>query len=396
MAGEGTSGNAALGLGSAWAIGVGGMIGGGIFSTLGVVISLAGQWAAASFIIGGAIALATGHSLWSLTVKLDKPGGIYSFLRSSGQETAAKLSAWVLLLGYTLTIAVYAFTFGSYVAHALGGPLWLPQALAAAAIILLAGVNLRGAGDAAALEVAIVVGKLAILTGLAVFGLAKFDFARLAIDNPPGWFGAILGAASVFMAYEGFELLAYDYDEMVDRKTLIRRVMPLTIGTAMVVYVAVALAVPMLVDTAQIIKDGEVALALAGQALLGTAGLVLVTAAAAMSTGSAINATLFSSARLACEVADEGELPALFGERNRAGSPYGGVMTIAVGALVLALAGGLDSLVTGASIVFLLVFGTVNWLAFRQHTGRRAYTAFGMTGAFLATVLLLLHLSGVL
>ena len=385
-----------LGLPGAWAMGVGGMIGGGIFSTLGVVISLAGQWAAVSFMIGGVIALATGHCLSALTVDADKPGGIYRFLRDLDDVTAAKLSAWVLLLGYTLTIAVYGFTFGSYVANAIGGPAWLPQAIAAGAIIVLAGVNLRSTGDAAGLEIAIVVGKLIILTGLAIFGLVQFAPGRLVIDQPPGWFGAILGAASVFMAYEGFELLAYDYDEMKDRKKLIHRVIPLTILTAMGVYVAIALATPMLVDTARIVQDGEVALAMAGQAVLGKAGLLIVTAAAAMSTGSAINATLFSAARLADEVSREDELPSMFADRNKAGSPYVSVLVIAAGALALALLGGLTSLVSAASIVFLTVFGVVDLLAWRRGVGRSWIAAGGTVGAFLATVLLLGHLAGVI
>ncbi|BBC72430.1 amino acid permease [Altererythrobacter sp. B11] len=387
-------GGGQLSLGQSWAIGVGGMIGGGIFSTLGVVIAVAGQWAWASFLIGGLIAMATGHCMSSLTVAGDKAGGIYRFLRDAGFARVAKLSAWVLILGYTLTCAVYAATFGSYLANALGGPHWLPGAMAAAAIILLALVNLRGAGEAAGLELAIVVGKLVILVGLAAMGLARFDAASLAVADPPGWFGAVVGAASVFMAYEGFELLAYDYDEMADRKRQIRRVMPLTIGTAIAVYIAVALAVPMLTGTAAIVADGEVALAKAGQAALGEPGLLVVTLAAALSTGSAINATLFSTARLAREVAVEDELPQAFARQNRAGAPYFGVMVIAAAALALAVIGGLAALVTGASVVFLLVFGTVNLLSWRKSRAHPAIAAFGTIGAFAATLLLLAHLAG--
>ncbi|RKF19257.1 APC family permease [Altericroceibacterium spongiae] len=393
---DSASGQGALGLAGAWAMGVGGMIGGGIFSTLGVVISVAGQWAWASFLLGGLIALATGHCMAALTVDGDRSGGIYRFLRMQGYDRAAHVSALVLLLGYTLTVAVYAYTFGSYLANVFNGPDWLPQAMGVVAIIVLAGLNLRGASDAAGVEIAIVVGKLVILAGLAVAGLWRFDAARLAVENPPGWFGAIVGAASVFMAYEGFELLSYDYDEMADRKTLIRRVMPLTIWTAIVVYIAIALAVPMLVDTSELIADGEVALAKAGQALMGMTGLLLVTAAAAMSTGSAINATLFSSARLAHEVAKEKELPSVFARENRFQSPYIGVLTLGGGAIVLTLLGGLTSLVTGASVVFLLVFGTVNVLAWREKVGNTLYAALGTVGAFIATALLLLHLANVI
>ncbi len=384
-----------LGFAAVWAIAVGGMVGGGIFSTLGVVISNAGKWAAVSFVIGGLVAYATGHSLAALTVAKDEPGGIYSFLRDAGLTTVARLSAWVLLLGYVLTSAVYAYTFGAYTGHVLGGPAWLPQALAAAAILVLVGLNLRGAGQASTVEVIIVVAKLAILAGLAVLGLSQFDSAKLAIDASPGLLGVVVGAASVFMAYEGFELLAYDYDEMEDRKALMGRIMPWAIGSAALIYVLVALAVPMLTGTQAIIDDGEIALATAGQAALGAPGLWLVTLAAALSTASAINATLFSSARLAREVAEDGDLPRKFEQRNGAGAPWLAVLVIGALALALAVLGGLGGLVSGASLVFLLVFGTLNALAWREGVGRKWITIPGTLAAFAAMLVLAANLAGI-
>ena len=383
-----------LGLAAVWAIAVGGMVGGGIFSTLGVVISSAGHWAALSFVIGGLVAWATGHSLASLTVDADEPGGIYTFLRDMGARRIARIAAWVLLLGYVLTSAVYAYTFGAYLGHAIGGPPWLPQAMATLAIVSMAALNLRGAGQAAGIEIAIVVVKLAILAALAAFGLSQFEAAKLSIPQQPGLLGIVIGAASVFMAYEGFELLAYDYDEMEDRKALMGRIMPLAIGSAAVIYVAVALAVPMLTGTQAVIENGEVALSQAGQAALGTPGLIAVTIAAALSTASAINATFFSSARLAREVADDGALPAAVGRRNAQGSPSFAVLAIAGFALVLALIGGLDGLVSGASVVFLLAFGTLNALAWQKGVGHRALTVPGTLAAFALTGVLVAHLAG--
>lgn len=394
--GGGHGGGGQLGLAAVWAIAVGGMVGGGIFSTLGVVISNAGHWAALSFVLGGLVAYATGHSLAALTVEKDEAGGIYRFLRDLEFARLAKWSAWILLAGYALTCAVYAYTFGAYLGHALGGPSWLPPAMAAAAILAMTAINLRGAGQAAGVEIAIVVVKLVILAALAAFGLAQFDAAKLSIPQQPGMIGVVIGAASVFMAYEGFELVAYDYDEMADRKKVMGRIMPLAIGSAAAIYVLVALAVPMLTGTQAVIENGEVALSQAGQAALGTPGLVAVTVAAALSTASAINATLFSSARLAREVAGDGALPAALGRRNGAGSPQWAVLSLAALALALAVLGGLDGLVSGASVVFLLVFGTLNALAVKEGVGRRWITLPGAVLAFAALLVLLAHFAGLI
>ena len=383
-----------LGFAAVWAIAVGGMVGGGIFSTLGVVISNAGHWAALSFVLGGLVAYATGHSLAALTVDKDEAGGIYTFFRDLDFKRLSKWSAWILLAGYVLTCAVYAYTFGAYIGHAVGGPAWLPQAMSCLAILAMTAINLRGAGQAAGVEIAIVVIKLAILAGLAVFGLSQFEASKLSIAQQPGLLGIAVGAASVFMAYEGFELLAYDYDEMKDRKKLMSRIMPVAIGSAALIYVLVALAVPMLTGTQAIIENGEVALSQAGQAALGTPGLVLVTIAAALSTASAINATLFSSARLAREVARDGALPGKLAERNSHGSPEWAVLLLAVLAIALALTGGLDGLVSGASVVFLLVFGTLNALALKQGVGKRWITLPGTVLAFSALATLIAHFAG--
>jgi amino acid transporter len=346
-------------------------------------------------VAGGLIAYATGHSLAALTVKSDAAGGIYTFLRDEGATRVARASAWILLAGYVLTCAVYAYTFGAYLGHALGGPDWMPKAMAAGAIIALTALNLRGAGQAAGVEIAIVAVKLAILAALAIFGLSQFEADRLSIAQQPGWLGVIVGAASVFMAYEGFELLAYDYEEMEDRKRTITHVMPLAIGSAALIYVLVALAVPMLTGTKAVIENGEVALAMAGKAALGTPGLIAVTIAAALSTASAINATLFSSARLAREVAQDGALPGALARQNGSGAPWLSVLSIAVLALVLALIGGLDGLVSAASIVFLIVFATLNALAWKQDVGRRLITIPGTVLGFAALGVLALHLAGI-
>ena len=388
------AGKGQLGLTAVWAIAVGGMVGGGIFSTLGVVISAAGHWAALSFVLGGLVAYATGHSLAALTVEKDEAGGIYTFLRDLKFVRLAKWSAWVLLAGYVLTCAVYAYTFGAYLGHALGGPSWLPPAMAAVAILSMTAINLRGAGQAAVVEIAIVVLKLAILAALAAFGLSQFDTSKLEIAQQPGLIGVVVGAASVFMAYEGFELLAYDYDEMKDRKKTMSRIMPLAIGSAALIYVLVCLAVPMLTGTQAVIKDGEVALSQAGHAALGTPGLIAVTIAAALSTASAINATLFSSARLAREVAQDGDLPHRLGKQNAHGSPQWAVLALAALSLALAVIGGLDGLVSGASVVFLLVFGTLNALAVKENVGKRWITVLGTFLAFAALIVLLGHFAG--
>jgi amino acid transporter len=106
-----------------WSMAVGGMIGGGIFSTLGVVVGIAGAWAWLSFTIAGLIALVAGYSYVKLAAYYSEGGGAFTFLREIDAEGFAGSLSWILIAGYVLTNAVYAFTFGQYLGHVLGlGP----------------------------------------------------------------------------------------------------------------------------------------------------------------------------------------------------------------------------------------------------------------------------------
>ncbi|MEO8548037.1 MAG: APC family permease [Sphingomicrobium sp.] len=384
-----------LGFNEAWSMAVGGMIGGGIFATLGVVIALAGEYAWLSFVIGGLIALVTGHSYARLTVEEGRSGGAYRFLKTEGYVRAARGVAWLLIAGYILTVSVYAYTFGAYLGFAVGGPPWVPGAAAAAAIIILAGINLIGIHEAAIVEVIAVWGKLAVLLALAAFGLARWAPERLVLPGTdPGISGTVIGAATVFMAYEGFQLLTYGYDELKDREKLIGRAIEWAILSAIVVYVLVALGTPMLVGAATVVAKEDVALAEAGRAAFGTIGFVAVTIAAAFSTGSAINATLFATARLSRDVALAGDLPAAFAKQDAGGTPYLGVTIIAAVALVFALIGGLQHLVQAASFVFLGVFTIVNFLAWRRNHGW--WTLVGAVSSAVAGLTLAAHLAGLI
>ena len=395
--GGGARKDGVLGFGAAWAMAVGGMIGGGIFATLGVVVSVAGAHAWASFLIGGLVALATGYSLVQLTVRSDKAGGLYEFLLDAGEKRAAGWSAWILIAGYTLTVAVYAFTFGAYVANALGGPAWLPQALSTAVILIIAGINLMGAGEASLAEIIAVWTKLIVLCGFAAIGIAGWAPAELSPSGPaaPAILGPIVGAATVFMAYEGFELLSYDYDEMDDRETLMPRVMPAAIIATMFIYIAVMIGTAMLVGADTLIAKREVAVAEAGQAALGTAGLYIATLAAAFSTASAINATLFSTSRLGRQVANDGALPQIFAKEDSSGVPAGGILLISGASIALALLGGLGSLIQWASFVFLGAFGWVNLLGWTQNIDRRWIAGAGLLGCAGSAVILALHMASI-
>ena len=382
-----------LGFNGTWSMAVGGMIGGGIFSTLGVVVGVAGAWSWLSFIIAGLIAFATGYSYVKLASHYGEGGGAFTFLREINANGFAGSLSWVLIIGYVLTIAVYAFTFGQYIGYVAGLGPWFTRLSGIVIVTLFIVLNLRGVGEAGGVEIFLVWIKLAVLVGLAAWGLSQWDIHALSQNVPDtGIAGALFGAASIFMAYEGFQLLTYDYDDInVPDKTLPRAVLS-AIVVVIVIYVVVALGTVMLIGADQVVEHKEIALAIAGTEVLGTAGLVIVTIAAAFSTGSAINATFFATARLAYLVAKDGELPALLDHKNKVGVPDRAVVGLGIAAAILAAVGTLTAIVEAASLTFLFTFTVVCALAYYQRAGMRFITGFGALAGTAASVALIISL----
>ncbi len=380
--------NEKMSFNATWSMAVGGMIGGGIFSVLGVIIAIAGQWAWLSFVIGGLIALIAAHSYSQLTVKYKESGGVYTYLRENKKNGLAASLSWILMLGYILTIAVYAFTFGHYVAHVFHLGSWFPKVLAFIIIAFLSWINLRGVEESSKLEIITVWGKLFILLGLSLFGIIEWNPAQLTAGiEIRSWHTAIIGAATIFMAYEGFQLLAYDYHVIRKPEKNMPKATISAVIAVMLIYVLVTFGATMLVGAGTLAEQKEIALSIAGEKALGFTGLLLITIAAAFSTGSAINATLFSTARLMVHVSKKNDLPEQLGKKNKSGMPYYAIILISGLAALMAMIGSLETLVDAASLIFLFTFGIVNLLAFLQKVKYRFLCLAGSLCCLTAIVL---------
>lgn len=275
-----------------------------------------------------------------------------------------------MILGYVVALAVYAFTFGHYFAHVVGGTDLVARVTSVAVMAAFFAINLRGVGASALSEDAIVFVKLAVLCVIAAVGIAHFSTTRLAPVDDRGLSGIVLGAASIFVAYEGFELLAYDYDDIDEPRRTLPRALYLSVSIVIAVYLLVTIGSQMLVGDAVIVQQKEVAFAAVGQQAFGGAGRWLATLGALLATCSAINATLFSTARQMRDMAAADELPVRL-EREMNGLPVTALAFLtALGSAFAMLPGILEVLAFG-SATFLAVFALVNHLAARTAPRRR-------------------------
>ena len=351
-----------IGLLEAWSIGVGGMIGGGIFAVLGLSLVLAKTAAPIAFLVAGLVALATSYSYAKLSVRYPSEGGTIEYLvRAYGSGLLSGGLNVMLLASYIVMIALYAYAFGSYGASLVGESVFLKHLLAALVIAAFTFVNALGAVITGRVEDALVLFKLGILIIVVGAGLSFVDWAKFSPATWPSPVNIIAGGMIIFLAYEGFELIANAAQDVEDPKILPKAFYGAVI-TVVTVYVLVAIVAAGTLTPQQVLKARDYALAMAAKPALGEAGFLLVVAAALASTSSAINATLYGTARISYMVARYGQLPPSVGKNVWKKAPEG-LLIISLLSLLLVETASLEAISTAGSGGFLLVFTAVNLAA---------------------------------
>ncbi len=386
----GDDGGKKLGFWEVAAIGVGGMVGGGIFAVLGLSVQLAGGGAPLAFALAGVVALLTARSYARLSVRFPSQGGTVSFLdRAFGSGMFTGSANILLWIGYIVMLALYAYAFGAYGAELIpaGSTTVWRHMLTSVVLLAIMGLNFLSAKYIGEAEDVIVGIKVAILLLFIAVGLWGIDPARVAPSTWSAPLQLVAGGMIIFLAYEGFELIANTAEDVADAGRTLPRAFYASVGFVLVLYVLVALVTVGTLPLDRIAAARDYALAAAARPFLGDAGRVLVAVAAVLSTASAINATLYGAARLSYIIAKDGELPAEL-ERKIWNRPIEGLIITAVAALLLANFADLSSMSTMGSAGFLLIFAAVNVASARltQETGGSRWL--GWTGAALCMVAL--------
>lgn len=355
-----------IGLLGAAAIGVGGMVGGGIFAVLGTAVSLAGGGTPVAFLIAGIIALLTSYSYARLSVTFPSAGGTLVFLdRAFGVNLLTGTLNTTLWLSYLVTIALYAAAFGSYAATFFtdSSPL-VKQIFASLAILLPAVINLLNSDIISKSETIIVVIKLSLLALVIAAGIPHVEAARLEISTWADPLSLVMGGMVIFVAYEGFELIANAAEDVKNPVRTLPRAYLGCVVFVVLLYVLVSIVTVGSVSQATIAEAKDYALAAAAKPSLGHFGFVLVSISALLATFSAINATIYGNARLGFSLAKDGDLPE-FLESRVWSRPVAGVLLTTVLSLLLVNLIDLQAIAILGSAGFLVLFAFVNLAAFR-------------------------------
>jgi amino acid transporter len=367
-----------LTLRGATVLGIGSMIGAGIFALLGEAGAVAGAAVWISFLIGGVVALLLGYVCAKLGMTYPSSGGLITYLvKGFGPGRLVGIASW---LGYIAAIvivtAMVAVSFGGYATALFIGENasegWDNLFITLVLVVMLV-LNLVGTKIVAAAQSAIVFTVLAAFVVFLGATLPNIDTSLLSFSDYPSFTKIMASVALTFFAYLGFNVITFTGGDLRNPRRDIPRATYLSIGITAVVYIAIAIGVFGTLTVTEVIQAGETAIAEAARPQLGDFGFKLMAVVALLSTAGATNATLYASGNLTGMLADEGFFPPFFGSRSPLGRNGGLIITTGL-VLVVANFVDLSSIASVGSAVSLLVFlliGLAGWQR-RADTGSNA------------------------
>jgi len=350
-----------LGIFELIAIALGGMIGGGIFAILGVSVEKIGNATPIAIAIGGFLALLAAYSYVKLALYYKDEGATYSFYKRTFTKSRFSACAigWLITFGYISTLALYAFTFASYLASVFPACDYeiLRDIFSGAVLLFFSVINLISVKGMGEVEDIMVYLKLSILLGISILLADKGDINNIlpVFDKQFELFNIIVVASITFVAYEGFQLVIHATDEMRNPDKNIPRAIYSAIGLATTIYVVLAIGALMSISKAQLIADKEYALAAGSSAVLGEVGLVVVIFGALLATASAINGTIFGASRLMAVISDDGYFPKILATRIKTYIPKYSIWFMFFFSYIFILTGTLETIIEFGSITFLIV-----------------------------------------
>jgi len=371
------------------AIGVGGMVGGGIFAVLGLAVQLAQGGTPIAFLIAGLVALLTTAAYARLSIAFPCQGGTVEFINQAYGIGLLSGSLNILLwLSYIVMLSLYAYAFGSYGAEFFPGDnqaLW-KHVLISAVVVLMTLLNVMGSRAVGKAETWIVGIKVLILVIFIATGIAGVEHARLVMEtwSPPVQLMA--GGMIIFLAYEGFELIANAAGDVRNPKKVLPRAYFSAVLFVIALYFLIAVVTVGNLPLEKIINARDYALAEAAKPFLGQLGFTMIGIAALLSTASAINATLYGAAKFSYVIAKEGELPEVL-EHKIWRKPIEGLLLSSLVTLFIANLFDLSSISMMGSAGFLLVFAAVNGASIKLHDkvgGRRWIAVVALIGCLAA------------
>jgi amino acid transporter len=364
-------------------LGVGAMVGAGIFALLGEAGAVAGAAAWISFLLAGIVSVLIGYNVVKLGVRYPSSGGLFEYLlQGFGNGRLLGIAAWLGYMSAVLIVcSMCAVSFGDYAVSLFvsdGGADWWDNVFTTAIVVAMALVVVVGpqlVAKAQSLIVFVMVGILAVFVAVT---LPSIDLDKLAFRGYPPVSDIVASVALTFFAYLGFSVITFAAGDMRDPAKDLPKAMNRALGVTTIVYVLVAVSVFGTLTVAQVVQYGPTAIAEAGRPALGDAGFTMIAVAAMVGMAGSVVATLYASSGLTGMLSDVGQFPPFFGRGSRLGAKSGVLISAAV-VLLVANTVDLSAIASVGSACSLMIFVLVGVAGYRLRS---------LTGGSAAIILL--------
>jgi amino acid transporter/nucleotide-binding universal stress UspA family protein len=365
-------------------IGVGGMIGAGIFVLTGIAAGVAGPALILAFVLNGIVTSFTAMSYAELGSAFPEAGGGYLWVKEALGGAQGFLSGWMSWFAHAVAGSLYALAFGRFASELLimtGLPTFdlpvetLSLIFMTLIIVIFTYINYRGASETGT------VGNIVTLTKIFILGLFIL-FGLLAMGRTEAWhtrfttgflpngiMSVVVAMGLTFIAFEGYEIIAQSGEEVIDPKRNIPRAIFTAIGISVLIYVLVGLTaigsvIPPegLAGWQYLGQQREVAIVeVARQTFPFGIGAVVLLLSGLASTMSALNATTYSSSRVSFAMGRDHNLPGIFARIHpRNHTPFWAVLFSGGLMILMGWSLPLEGVAAAADIMFLLLFMQVN------------------------------------
>ncbi|MCF7975910.1 MAG: amino acid permease [Phycisphaerae bacterium] len=370
-------------------MGLGMMIGAGVFLGMGISISKAGPGGVVlTFAFNGLLAVFTAMSFAELSSAIPRAGGAYNFARIGFGRRASFLAGWMEWFASSVAGSMYAMTFSIYtilfiksvilgVEQADTSSITLAErGLAVVTALLFIYINYRGASETGKIGAIITVGQTIFVVAIGLVGVFTALRHPERLTNfspfmPHGWSRLLMTMGFTYVAFEGYEVIAQAGDEAKDPRRNLPKAMLYSVLIVTVIYVLVAFAVVVSVDSRDPVLNGMRPDTWIGQAQekgfaravdkLMPFGHLILTLAVIFSSTSALNATVYSATRASYALGRDRMLPAWFARIHPVRkTPYGALICTGVIVLSVVTLLPVTDVASSASIMFLMLFFMVN------------------------------------
>jgi amino acid transporter len=360
-------------------LGVGAMVGAGIFALLGEAGAVAGAATWISFLLAGVVSVLIGYNVVKLGVRYPSSGGLFQYLLEGfGNGRLLGIAAWLGYMSAVLIVcSMCAVSFGDYAVSLFvsdGGADWWDNVFTTAIVVAMALVVVVGPHLVAKAQSLIVFIMLGILGVFVVVTLPSIDLDKLAFSGYPSVSDVVASVALTFFAYLGFSVITFAVGDMRDPARDLPKAMNRALGVTTIVYVLVAISVFGTLTVDEVVQYGPTAIAEAGRPALGDAGFTMIAVAAMVGMAGSVVATLYASSGLTAMLSRVGQFPPFFGPGSRLGAKSGVLISAAV-VIVVSNTVDLSAIASVGSACSLMIFVLVGAAGYRLRgeTGARGW-----------------------